>query len=127
MNDNAILKNYMSQEIMTSHPIKNTILIYEKCIAKFRLVDRLFAQFKFKEAEEGLEKLEMVFYELKMQVNEKGAEQLAEDLHNLYDWILREIEKMKVSRKPSEMKGIEKVLMDLIEGYEGALAADGID
>lgn len=115
----------MDQDVLTSHPVKNTIMIYEKCIAKFRLISRFYDQYKFRNADEELDKLERVFLELKMQVDEKANEGLAEDLYNLYDWILVEIQKMKMFRKNDAIKDIEAVLNDLIEGYEGALKKHG--
>lgn len=119
-----VLKNYMEQEILTNHPIKNTIIIYEKCISKFRLVGRLFEQLKFREADEQSEKLEKVFFELKMQIDEKADEALAEELHDLYNWILREIHDMRAFRRVGNIATIEVVLNDLIDGYEGILKKD---
>lgn len=117
----SLYKKYLQQEANTNHPIKNTILIYKSCIAKFHKVEKSFEEFKFIEADESLERLEMAFYELKMQVNDKADEGLAGDLYDLYDWILLQISDMRKYRKAENIKNIEVILKDLIEGYETIL------
>lgn len=110
-------KRYMEQDVNTSHPIKNTIYMYERCISMFRLTKRLFEDFKFAEGYEKLEKLERVFEELKLQLNPEANEDLANDLYKIYDWILHEIHMMKSSHNAQVVSKIEPVLQDLIDAY----------
>lgn len=110
-------RKYMEQDVNTSHPIRNTIFMYESCIGMFRMVGKSFSQFKFTDGYEKLEKLERVFDELKLQLNPQANEELADDLYQIYDWISQEIEKMKNSHSVEPISKIEPVLKDLIDAY----------
>lgn len=110
-------KRYMEQDVNTSHPIRNTIYMYERCIGMFRMVGKSFGEFKFTDGYEKLEKLERVFDELKMQLNPQSNEELSNDLYKIYDWISEEIEKMKNTHSVEPILKIEPVLKDLIEAY----------
>ncbi|CUB54014.1 flagellar protein FliS [Bacillus subtilis] len=114
-------QRYMQNDIMTSNPIKNTIFIYERCIVKFRNVDKQLNDFKFQEGSVLLEKLERIFEELKLQLNPEISKDLYDNLFGLYDWISIQIQTMKVTREAKDIDAIVKVLQDLIDGYRGAL------
>ncbi|WP_369900254.1 flagellar export chaperone FliS [Bacillus manliponensis] len=114
-------QRYMQNNIMTSNPIKNTIFVYERCIVEFRKVEGLLKDFKFQEATEVLNKLELIFEELKMQLNPDITEDLYDSLYNLYDWISKQVQMMKITREAKDIDAIEKVLQDLIDGYRGVL------
>lgn len=114
-------QRYMQNSIMTSNPIKNTIFVYERCIVEFRSVEGLLNDLKLQEADEILEKLELIFEELKLQLNPDITQELYDSLYNLYDWISIQIKMMKVTREAKDIDAIEKVLQDLIDGYRGVL------
>jgi flagellar protein FliS len=114
-------QKYMSSDLSTSNPIKNTIFIYQKCIGRFRLVQKLYDDYKFREGDEHLSRLETVFDELKMQINEKADEILAEYLRTLYNYIIAEIGEIKRLRTTKALPDIETILNDLIEAYSEVL------
>ncbi|MFX3622732.1 MAG: flagellar export chaperone FliS [Ectobacillus sp.] len=115
-------QRYMQNSIMTSNPIKNTILIYEKAIIEFKQLEELLQSFRFQEADPVMDKLEDIFEELKLQLNPDIDEELYNNLVKLYDWILQSVQKMKIAREPKEIEAIIYVLNQLIEGYRGVLA-----
>ncbi|CAM4368866.1 flagellar biosynthesis protein FliS [Bacillus manliponensis] len=114
-------QRYMQNNIMTSNPIKNTIFVYERCIVEFRKAEELLNNFKLREASEVLDKLDLIFEELKLQLNPDITEDLYNSLYNLYDWLSKQITEMKITRQAKEIDAIEKVLQDLIDGYRGVL------
>lgn len=115
-------QKYQENEIMTSNPIKNTIYIYERSIIEFKKIDNYCKKFNFKEVDALLEKMEKIFEELKLQLNQEIDEILYENLYSLYDWISEQIRLMKMTRKATEIDSIIYVLQQLIEGYKGVLA-----
>lgn len=118
-------QRYMQNSIMTSNPIKNTIFVYERCIVELKKLEKLFSNFRFKEADEVLEKIENIFEELQLQLNPEASEDLYKSLSSLYQWILKEIAKMKITREGKEIDSIIYVLNQLIEGYRGVLGNEG--
>lgn len=64
-------KRYTQNELNTSNPIKNTIYIYERCIIEFKKLDKALEQLHFSEADLILDKMEKIFEELKLQLNQK--------------------------------------------------------
>lgn len=118
-------QRYMQNSIMTSNPIKNTIFVYERCIVELKKLEELFSNFRFKEADEVLEKIENIFEELQLQLNPEASEDLYKSLSSLYQWILKEIAKMKITREGKEIDSIAYVLNQLIEGYRGVLGNEG--
>lgn len=118
-------QRYMQNSIMTSNPIKNTIFVYERCIVEFKKLEGLLNNFHFKEADEILEKIENIFEELQLQLNPEASEDLYKSLSSLYEWVLKEIAKMKITREGKEIDSIIYVLNQLIEGYRGVLGNEG--
>ncbi|MDM5238516.1 flagellar protein FliS [Bacillus cereus] len=114
-------QRYMQNDILTSNPIKNTIFIYERCIVEFRKLEDLLNSFKLQDGDAILEKLELIFEELKLQLNPDITKDLYDSLYGLYDWISVQIQTMKVTREAKDIDAIVKVLQDLIDGYRGAL------
>ncbi|MCU7667004.1 flagellar export chaperone FliS [Bacillus thuringiensis] len=114
-------KKYMEDEIMTNHPVENTILMYENCIKRLRVVKKYYQDFKFSQADEELERVEQILAELKMQVDESVDLELAKDLYGLYDYILAELFKIHKLRIIEPIANVEGILKDLIEGFRGAM------
>ncbi|MDG4656190.1 flagellar protein FliS [Ectobacillus antri] len=114
-------QRYMQNSIMTSNPIKNTILIYEKSVAEFRNLGELLNNFRFQEGDAVIEKLENIFEELTLQLNPDADEELYKNLTSLYEWILAELSKIKMTRTAEGINDMIYVLQQLIEGYQGAL------
>lgn len=114
-------QRYMQNSIMTSNPIKNTILIYEKSIVEFNKLSELLEQFRFQEADVLMDKLENIFEELTLQLNPDADEELYNNLSSLYSWVLKGVGQMKITRTASNIGDIVYVLKQLIEGYRGVL------
>ncbi|MFD3446010.1 flagellar export chaperone FliS [Microbacteriaceae bacterium 4G12] len=114
-------QRYMQNDIMTSNPIKNTIFIYETCIVEFKKLAEMLQTFRFSEADPLLGKLENIFEELQLQLNPNIDEELYDNFVNLYNWILKEVQKMKITREATEIDSIIYVLEQLTEGYRGVL------
>lgn len=112
---------YRENEIMTNHPVENAILMYENCIQRLRIVKKHYQEYKFSAADEQLERLEQIVEELKLQVNEKADPELAELLYRLYDYTLDGIYKIYKFRTIEPMEEIEKILLDLIISFKGAM------
>lgn len=112
---------YRENEIMTNHPVENTILMYENCIKRLRLVKRFYETYKYSQADEEIERVEQLVEELKLQVDESVNVEFAEDLYRLYAFILDSVFKIYKFRTIEPIAEIEKVLKDLIEAFRGAM------
>ena len=112
----------MQQDVQTSSPIKNTIKLYQKCKKELIEVESLYKEFRYMDADEKLDKVEMIFYELKMQLNEDaGSEALIMEFVDLYEWSLDEVYKIKQFRNSEGVSGVVVVLDDLIEAFKGVM------
>ncbi|MFP3725746.1 flagellar export chaperone FliS [Priestia filamentosa] len=112
---------YRENEIMTNHPVENTILMYESCISRLRFIKKGYESFKFSKADEQIERVEQMVEELKLQVDESVDIELAELLYGLYEYVLDGLYKVSKFRTTEPIPGMEKVFMDLIEGFKGAM------
>lgn len=112
----------MEQDVHTNHPIKNMILIFEGCEKKLNLAEELKEKFQFKLAREELDKVDLLLYELKMQLNPNMEDkEVYENSFELYDYMQREVEKMKNTYDFKEKNTLIKILNDFIEAYKGVL------
>lgn len=114
-------EKYQENEIMTNHPIENTILVYEKCVQRFRAVKKYYEDFKYSQADKQLEMLEQSFHELKLSVNDNADEELAKYLYMQYNFILEKIFEIQKFRKLDSLPVIEEMLLTLIDAYTEVL------
>lgn len=114
-------KKYVKNDILTSHPIKVTVMAIERCIFNLKFVKERYEKMRYIEAEDRLINTEQILHELTMQLNPQGDEEIIKNLYNLYDWCLREINELKLKKEPSKVEGIIAVLQDLLDGYKGVI------
>lgn len=118
-------KKYMENEVKTSNPAKITVMAYEKCILELRLSKDKIQNFKYSEVDASLTKVERIIHELSLQLNYEAFPELANDLFDLYGWILTEIEILKMRKDANKIDPVIKVIQNLLDGYREAMVNNG--
>lgn len=111
----------MQTELMTSDVIKITIMAYERCIVELRFAKDKMEALHFSEAAGSLLKVEQIIHELSLQLNHEAMPELAGQISDLYDWIIREIHAINTERKAEKIDPIIRVIKKLLDGYQGAV------
>jgi len=114
-------KKYMENEVKTSNPAKITMMAYEKCILELKFSKEKMLAYKYSEVEPSLEKVEKIIHELSLQLNYDVFPELANDLFDLYAWILDQITLLKMRKDATKVDPVINVIQNLLDGYREAL------
>lgn len=114
-------KRYMATDVMTSNPVKVTIMAYEKSINTLKTVYKLIEEKKWDDVTPKLENMQKLYTELKMQINYDAYPELGENLDRLYDWVLRELQIINSSKDKERIQPVIDVIKDLLDGYREVL------
>ena len=118
-------KAYQSAQGQSISPHRATIMAYEWCLAQLNFVQVKYAELRFSEGDERLIRMEQVLLELKMGLTteynfipEEMREQVlahANNIRILYEWIVEELNRIRMTKQTENMPTITKCIQDLLE------------
>lgn len=118
---NESWKLYGEGQMMGANPIEITIFAYERSILFLKSAQKDFIEMHFMKGKEKVGKVEAVFRDMKLGINPDADPELADQLYNLYDWIIEELYMSSIQAKPEKLDPVIKVIRDLLEGYKEAV------
>lgn len=104
---------YKQNQILNATPKKLVILLYEGAIKNLKLAELSAAEKKIEATGTALIKAQDIIRELMSTLDfEKGGE-VAENLNQLYDYLMTELIKANVSKQPEDIKKSRVMLEEL--------------
>lgn len=118
-------KAYQATQAQSTSPLRITIMAYERCLLNLQFVQSKYNEFRFSEAEERLINTEQILRELRMglttEYNAIPAElkeqvlEHADRIRGLYDWMVEELNLIRMTKKTENIQAIMERIQDLLE------------
>lgn len=122
---NRAYKKYLREEVKLNHPLKNTLLLYDKAIVLMKEAEKDFDNFKFKEGDFKFDRTQKIIVELLSQYDPKSTPEVAETLIPLYKWIYERIDFMRMTRTNKEVQGLIENIVNLRDAFKEVLKQHG--
>ncbi len=113
------LDTYMKNSVETVSPLQQIILLYEKAIILLKATKEHIEQKDIHSKIDNITKVNDIISALDSSLDfEKGGE-IAQNLHQLYDFVLRSLVTINVHNDTKLIDDIVEILQNLKEGWEG--------
>jgi len=121
--DRDVRLHYLNQGVMTASREKLLLLTYEIAVRGCRNGVQAIEASDFERANGELQTAEMAIRELQFALRPEKAEELADSLNRLYDFMHEELVQANIAKDPERVERVGSMLEELAEAWEGALAA----
>ncbi len=108
-------EQYKQQGVMTAHPVKLIIMLYEGAIKQLRLARMAVESKDAPNANTAFQKAQQILLELTMSLDLQYP--IAKDLMNLYDFMTREIMEANINKDASHIEPLIEMLSNLKEAW----------
>jgi len=117
---NAYSNHYQTNQVMTASPEQILIMLYDGAIRFVRQ-----AQFAIEDGRQAdkaiaIGKAVAIITEFSNTLDYEVGGEIALDLSQLYDFMIRELSAVNARSDAARLEPIEKILLDLREGFAGA-------
>lgn len=117
---NAYSNSYQNNQVMTASPEQILIMLYDGAIrfvrqAKFAIEDGRQA-----DKATAIGKAVAIITEFSNTLDYEVGGEIALDLNQLYDFMIRELSAVNARSDAARLEPVEKILLDLREGFVGA-------
>lgn len=109
-------EKYRQQGVMMANPVELVVMLYDGCIKQLKLARIAINEKKYDSSNISLQKAEMIILELVNSLDLHFA--IAKELMNIYDFVLRQIIEINVSKSESAIGGLIEILSSLREAWE---------
>jgi flagellar secretion chaperone FliS len=106
---------YKQQGVMTAHPVKLIVMLYEGCIKQLRLARLAIEKKDSESANAGFQKAQQIILELTMSLD--LGYPIAKDLMNLYDFMSREIIEANLTKDAAKVEPLIDMLSILKDAW----------
>ena len=121
---NAYSNNYRNNQIMTASPEQLLIMLYDGAIRFVRQAKLAIEDGRTADKAIAISKALAIITEFSNTLDYEVGGEIALDLSQLYDFLIRELSAVNARGDASRLGPIERVLLDLREGFAGAVEAN---
>ena len=115
---NRNIKNiYQENQILMASPKQLIVLLYDGCIKQLKLAEFALAEKKFDEVNANLIKAQNIVQELKNTLNHAEGGEVAQNLDELYNYILSGMIQANVSKDAMLIRKYRGMIEDLRETW----------
>ena len=118
---NAYVNQYKNNQILNASPEQILIMLYDGAIRFVRQARQAMIDNRELEKSKAIGKAVAIVAEFSNTLDREMGGAVAENLSNLYDFILRELSAANVQRDAAKLDPVEQILLDLREGFAGAI------
>lgn len=118
---NAYSNNYRNNQIMTASPEQLLIMLYDGAIRFVRQAKLAIEDNRLGDKSIAISKSVAIITEFSNTLNYEAGGEIAHDLNRLYDFMVRELSAVNAGGEVERLKPIERILLDLREGFSGAI------
>lgn len=108
-------EQYKQQGVMTAHPVKLIIMLYEGAIKQLRLARMAVESKDMPNANNAFQKAQQIILELTMSLDLQYP--IAKDLMNLYDFMTREIMEANINKDATKVEPLIEMLSSLKDAW----------
>ncbi len=117
---NGYSNNYRNNQVMTASPEQILIMLYDGAIRFVRQGKQAIIDGRQADKATAISKAMAIITEFSSTLDYKVGGEIALDLSQLYDFIIRELSAVNARGDASRLEPVEKILLDLREGFAGA-------
>ncbi|MDA3807197.1 MAG: flagellar export chaperone FliS [Thiomicrorhabdus sp.] len=117
---NAYSNNYRNNQVMTASPEQILIMLYDGAIRFVRQGKQAILDGRQADKATAIGKAVAIITEFSNTLDYKVGGEIALDLSQLYDFMIRELSAVNARGDAARLEPIEKILLDLREGFAGA-------
>jgi len=118
---NAYFNNYQNNQVMTSSSEQILILLYDGAIRFVRHGKQAIIDGRQADKATAISKAVAIITEFSNTLDYEVGGEIALDLSQLYDFMIRELAAVNARGDAARLEPIEKILLDLREGFAGAV------
>lgn len=118
---NAYSNHYRNNQVMTASPEQILIMLYDGAIRFVRQAGRAIEDGRPADKAKAIGKAMAIVTEFSNTLNFEVGGAIADDLFNLYDFVIRELSAVNARGDIKRLQGVEQVLLNLREGFVGAI------
>lgn len=109
---------YKQNQIQSASPKDLVILLYEGCIKKIRLAELGMEENRLDLVNENLIKAQDIISELLNTLNLEQGGEIAENLKNLYEFLLNELYQANIQKDVTKMVYVRNQMNELLESWK---------
>jgi flagellar protein FliS len=117
---NAYSNHYQNNQVMTASPEQILIMLYDGAIRFVRQGKQAILDGRQADKATAVSKAIAIITEFSNTLDYKVGGEIALDLNQLYDFMIRELSAINARGDAARLEPIEKILLDLREGFAGA-------
>ena len=118
---NAYSNSYRNNQVMTASPEQILIMLYDGAIRFVRRGKQAIIDGRQADKAIAIGKAVAIVTEFSNTLDYKVGGEVALDLSQLYDFMLRELSSVNARGDAARLEPVEKILLDLREGFVGAV------
>jgi flagellar protein FliS len=123
MTMNAYSGHYYNNQIMTASPEQILIMLYDGAIRFVRQANLAIEENRLGDKAQAINKAVAIITEFSNTLDYEVGGEIALELGRLYDFMTRELSTVNARNDVQRLEPVEKILLDLREGFAGAAAA----
>jgi flagellar protein FliS len=108
-------EKYRQQNVMVANPVELIIMLYDGCIKNMKLAKIAIGEENLQDTNTYLIKAQDIITELIMSLDFKYP--IANELMNLYDFILRTLREINISKKADDLEPLMNMLNELKQSW----------
>ena len=117
---NAYSNQYQNNQVMTASPEQILIMLYDGAIRFVRQARLAIQEDRQANKATAIGKAVAIITEFSNTLNHEIGGEIAADLSQLYDFMVRELSAVNARNDANRLDPVEKILLDLREGFAGA-------
>ena len=121
---NAYSNHYRNNQIMTASPEQILIMLYDGAIRFVRQAGQAIDDGRRADKSVAINKAIAIVTEFSNTLNFEVGGAIADDLYRLYDFVIRELVAVNARGDRKRLEAVERILLDLREGFAGAIEAN---
>lgn len=111
MNTAIAYQRYKEQEVSTANPVGLVVMLYNACIKRLKLAQMSLDRKDFAETNTHLKRAQDIIAELVASLDLRY--QIAKDLMSLYDFMLREMARINITKDGKDIEPLVEMLSGL--------------
>lgn len=118
---NAYMNQYQNNAIMTASSEQLLIMLYDGAIRFVRQARQAIVDGRGTDKSKNISKAMAIISEFSNTLDHEVGGDVAHDLYRLYDFMIRELSAVNARSELKRLEPVEKILLDLREGFSGAI------
>lgn len=121
---NAYMNHYQNNAVLTASKEQILIMLYDGAIRYVRQAKQAIAEGRQADKVHAIGKAMAIVTEFSNTLDYEAGGEIALDLAQLYDFVIRELAAVNARDSIERLEPVEKILLDLREGFAGAIEAN---